>query len=124
MSRDRHGAGGGARLGPSELWQGRWQHRADQDGVPLDPCSHLHGSDPLLRLTPIKARARLPVIQGASPVYGRLRPRPRLLAAQVALRAGHDPSVAGRFYTGNVAEADRRLAEAVSGLLSIPEMLD
>jgi integrase len=43
--------------------------------------------------------------------------------AQVALRAGHDPSVAGRFYTGNVAEADRQLAEAVSGLLSIPEML-
>lgn len=44
--------------------------------------------------------------------------------AQVALRAGHDPSVASRFYTGNVAEADRKLAEAVSGLLSIPEMLD
>ena len=44
--------------------------------------------------------------------------------AQVALRAGHDPAVAARFYTGNVAEADRQLAEAVSALLSIPEMLD
>lgn len=41
--------------------------------------------------------------------------------AQVALRAGHDPAVVGRFYTGNVAEADRLLAEAVSGLLSTPE---
>ena len=40
---------------------------------------------------------------------------------QVAMRAGHDPAVAGRFHTGNVAEADRQLAEAVSGLLSIPK---
>lgn len=44
--------------------------------------------------------------------------------AQVALRAGHDPSVASRFYTGNVAEADCQLAEAVSELVSFPEMLD
>lgn len=40
--------------------------------------------------------------------------------AQVALRAGHDPSVASRFYTGNVAETDRRLAEAVANLLTMP----
>jgi hypothetical protein len=32
--------------------------------------------------------------------------------------------VVGRYYTGNVAEADRNLADAVSRLLSIPEMLD
>jgi len=44
--------------------------------------------------------------------------------AQVALRAGHDPSVVGRYYTGNVAEADRQLAEAVSGLVAIPNISD
>jgi len=40
--------------------------------------------------------------------------------AQVAMRAGHDPSVAGRFYTGNVAESDLRLAEAVAALVVLP----
>lgn len=37
---------------------------------------------------------------------------------QVALRAGHDPSIAARHYTGKVAEADRGLAEAVASLLA------
>lgn len=37
--------------------------------------------------------------------------------AQVAMRAGHDPSVAAKHYTGNVAEADRALAAAVASLL-------
>lgn len=36
---------------------------------------------------------------------------------QVALRAGHDPSVAARHYTGSVAETDRALAMAVASLL-------
>ncbi len=38
-------------------------------------------------------------------------------AVQVAMRAGHDPSVAARHYTGRVAAADRELADAVSTLL-------
>jgi len=38
--------------------------------------------------------------------------------AQVAMRAGHDPSVAARHYTGNVVEADRALASAVASLLT------
>lgn len=38
--------------------------------------------------------------------------------AQVAMRAGHDPSVAARHYTGSVAEADRALATAVAKLLA------
>ncbi|MGD9750812.1 MAG: tyrosine-type recombinase/integrase [Acidimicrobiia bacterium] len=38
-------------------------------------------------------------------------------ASQVAMRAGHDPSVAARHYTGKVAEADRALADAVATLL-------
>lgn len=42
--------------------------------------------------------------------------------AQVALRAGHDPSVAGRFYTGNIAESDRHLAEAVASLLIVTQI--
>lgn len=39
---------------------------------------------------------------------------------QVAMRAGHDPSVAARFYTGSVADADRRLAGAIAELISSP----
>jgi integrase len=39
-------------------------------------------------------------------------------AAQVAMRAGHDPSVAARHYTGFVEQTDRSLAEAVAALLS------
>ncbi len=39
-------------------------------------------------------------------------------AVQVALRAGHDPSVAAKHYTGSVADTDRALARAVAGLLA------
>ncbi|MDH4075667.1 MAG: site-specific integrase [Acidimicrobiia bacterium] len=38
---------------------------------------------------------------------------------QVAMRAGHDPSVAAKHYTGNIAQADRALADAVSALLTV-----
>jgi hypothetical protein len=38
-------------------------------------------------------------------------------ASQVALRAGHDPSVMAKHYTGRIEEADRALASAVSQLL-------
>ena len=37
--------------------------------------------------------------------------------SQVALRAGHDPSVAAKHYTGGIAETDRALARAVASLL-------
>jgi integrase len=37
--------------------------------------------------------------------------------AQVAMRAGHDPSVAARHYSGRVVETDRQLATAVASLL-------
>jgi integrase len=37
--------------------------------------------------------------------------------AQVALRAGHSPSVAAKYYSGKVAETDRALAAAVASLL-------
>jgi integrase len=37
--------------------------------------------------------------------------------SQVALRAGHDPSVAARYYTGRIADTDRALAHAVASLL-------
>lgn len=37
--------------------------------------------------------------------------------AQVAMRAGHDPSVAAKHYTGTVESADRALAAAVASLL-------
>jgi hypothetical protein len=36
---------------------------------------------------------------------------------QVAVRAGHDPAVAGRHYSGSVPEADRDLAQAIDDLL-------
>ena len=38
-------------------------------------------------------------------------------AVQVALRAGHDPSVAAKHYTGSIEQADRALASAVASLL-------
>jgi integrase len=38
--------------------------------------------------------------------------------AQVAVRAGHDPAVASKHYTGKVANTDRELAAAISDLLA------
>jgi integrase len=38
--------------------------------------------------------------------------------AQVAMRAGHDPAVAGKHYTGRVSQADRDLAAAMATLLN------
>jgi integrase len=38
--------------------------------------------------------------------------------SQVAMRAGHDPSVAARHYSGRVVQTDRDLAEAVASLLT------
>ena len=37
---------------------------------------------------------------------------------QVAMRAGHDPSIAARHYSGRVAETDRALAAAVASLIA------
>ena len=37
---------------------------------------------------------------------------------QVAMRAGHDPSIAAKHYSGRVSETDRALAAAVASLLS------
>jgi integrase len=37
---------------------------------------------------------------------------------QVAMRAGHDPSIAAKHYSGRVSETDRALATAVASLLS------
>jgi integrase len=42
--------------------------------------------------------------------------------AQVAMRAGHDPSVAARHYSGRVVDTDRELANAVAGLLRPPDV--
>ncbi len=46
-------------------------------------------------------------------------------AAQVALRAGHDPAVASSFYTGNVADAVADLLPTSDWARdSVSEMLD
>ena len=37
---------------------------------------------------------------------------------QVAMRAGHDPSMAAKHYSGRVSETDRALATAVDSLIS------
>lgn len=39
---------------------------------------------------------------------------------QVAMRAGHDPSIAAKHYSGRVSETDRALANAVASLLAPP----
>jgi integrase len=36
---------------------------------------------------------------------------------QVAMRAGHDPSIAAKHYSGRISETDRALAAAVASLL-------
>ena len=36
---------------------------------------------------------------------------------QVAMRAGHDPSIAAKHYGGRVSETDRALATAVASLI-------
>ena len=41
--------------------------------------------------------------------------------SQVAIRAGHDPAVAGKHYTGRVSDTDRALAEAIEDLLRTSE---
>lgn len=40
---------------------------------------------------------------------------------QVAMRAGHDPSVAAKHYTGSIEETDRALSLAVASLLVASE---
>lgn len=35
------------------------------------------------------------------------------------MRAGHDPSVAAKNDTGNIAEADRALADSIGALLGV-----
>ncbi len=37
--------------------------------------------------------------------------------AQVSMRAGHDPAVAAKHYTGRVAQTDKDLAEAIGRLV-------
>lgn len=37
---------------------------------------------------------------------------------QVAMRAGHDPSIAAKHYSGRVTETDRALAAAVASLIA------
>ena len=37
---------------------------------------------------------------------------------QVALRAGHDPVIAAKHYSGQVSETDRALAAAVASLIT------
>jgi hypothetical protein len=37
---------------------------------------------------------------------------------QVAMRAGHDPSIAAKHYSGRVSETDRALAKAVASLIA------
>jgi hypothetical protein len=39
--------------------------------------------------------------------------------AQVALRAGHDPAVASKHYTGRVSASDRALAGAIEEILTV-----
>ena len=40
--------------------------------------------------------------------------------SQVALRAGHDPSIAAKHCSGRVSETDRALATAVASLIARP----
>ena len=39
---------------------------------------------------------------------------------QVAMRAGHDPAIAAKHYSGRVSATDRALANAVASLIAPP----
>jgi hypothetical protein len=42
----------------------------------------------------------------------------------VAMRAGHDPSIAAKHYSGRVSETDRAIAKAVASLIAPPPESD
>jgi integrase len=109
------------------------EERAAQACVALDPDPYLF-SDDVAGAVPWKPDA-------VSQYFGRLRDRAGLKhlgfhdlrrfmetygqelgysVAQVAMRAGHDPSVAARHYSGRVHETDRQLAAAVATLILPP----
>ena len=107
------------------------EERAAFAGVPLAPDPYVF-SDDIAGQVPWKPDA-------ISQYFGRLRQRTGLnhldfhslrkfmetygqemgySVAQVAMRAGHDPAVAAKHYSGRVVETDRELAHAVASLLT------
>jgi integrase len=107
------------------------EQRATLAGVDLVPDAYVF-SDDIRGAVPWKPDA-------VSQYFGRLRTRAGLThldfhdlrrfmetygqemgysVAQVAMRAGHDPSVAARHYSGRVVQTDRELAQAVASLLA------
>lgn len=104
--------------------------RAKEAGVELDPDPYvfsdsIDGSEPwrpgavTLYFGRLRKRVGLDHVQFHSlrkfmETYGQDL---GFAASQVALRAGHDPSVAAKHYTGKIAEADRAIADGVSSLL-------
>ena len=106
------------------------ERRAAEVGVELDPdpfvfSDSVDGSEPwrpgavTLYFGRLRKRVGLDQIQFHSlrkfmETYGQDL---GFAPSQVAMRAGHDPSVAAKHYTGKIAEADRAIADGISGLL-------
>ena len=65
----------------------------------------------------LRARAGLPHIHDLRRFMETYGQEMGYSVSQVAMRAGHDPSVAARHYSGRVVETDRDLAQAVAELL-------
>jgi integrase len=107
------------------------EQRAALANVQLAPDAYVF-SDDIAGLVPWKPDA-------VSQYFGRLRQRTGLAhldfhslrkfmetygqemgysVAQVAMRAGHDPAVAAKHYSGRVVETDRELAQAIASLLT------
>jgi integrase len=107
------------------------EQRAALANVQLAPDAYVF-SDDIAGLVPWKPDA-------VSQYFGRLRQRTGLAhldfhslrkfmetygremgysVTQVAMRAGHDPAVAAKHYSGRVVETDRELAHAVASLLT------
>ncbi|MEM9655581.1 MAG: tyrosine-type recombinase/integrase [Actinomycetota bacterium] len=90
---------------------------AADGGVPWRPDSTTQYFTRLRSATDVRQEVKLKHLRKFMETYGQSL---GFSLADVALRAGHDPAVAGRFYTGRVAESDYALASEIESLLDRP----
>jgi integrase len=88
---------------------------AEDGGVAWRPDSTTQYFTRLRAATDVRPEVKLKHLRKFMETYGQVL---GFSLSEVALRAGHDPAVAARFYTGRVAKSDLDLATAVEGLLS------
>ena len=91
---------------------------APDGSVPWRPDSPTQYFIRLRRRTSVREEVKLKHLRKFMETYGQDL---GFSLAQVALRAGHDPAVAARYYTGRVDESDHALAAAIETLLQVDD---